>query len=120
MGIVFGVFGDMEVMVLLFVSLNYVVLMCGILGVFVDFEFGEFVLMEIGNIVGFFYINVLVGMIGMLIELILLGIVIDMLVVIVELVFVMCVVVGDVVLLLDFDFVVEGEDCVMFFFLVLD
>src|SRR5690349_7298189 len=49
-GIVLGVFGDMEATVLLLVAPNHAALLCGMLGVPADSEFGESALMEIGNI----------------------------------------------------------------------
>ena len=67
-GIVLGVFGDMEATVLLLVTPNHAALLCGMLGVPADSEYGESALMEIGNIVGSSYINALAMMTGMSIE----------------------------------------------------
>jgi chemotaxis protein CheC len=119
-GIVLGVVGDMDATVLLLVSPNHAALMCGMLGVPADSEYGESALLEIGNIVGTSYINALASMTGMEIEPTPPSIATDMLAAIVESVLAARAVTGDVALLLDSDMVVEGEDCSMSFLLVPD
>ena len=119
-GIVLGVFGDMEATVLLLVNPNHAALLCGMLGVPADSEFGESALMEIGNIVGSSYINALAMMTGMSIEPTPPGLATDMLAAIVESVLAQRAPGGDVALLLDSDMVVEGEDCSVSFLLVPD
>ena len=54
--------------VLLLVSPDHGALLCGMLGVPADSEYGESALLEIGNIVGTSYINALASMTGMDIE----------------------------------------------------
>ncbi len=119
-GIVLGVFGDLEATVLLLVNPNHAALLCGMLGVPADSEFGESALMEIGNIVGSSYINALATMTGMSIEPTPPGLATDMLAAIVESVLAQRATGGDVALLLDSDMVVEGEDCSVSFLLVPD
>ena len=119
-GIVLGVFGDMEATVLLLVKPDHAALLCGMLGVPADSEFGESALMEIGNIVGSSYINALAMMTGMEIEPTPPGLATDMLAAIVESVLAQRATGGDVALLLDSDMVVEGEDCSVSFLLVPD
>jgi chemotaxis protein CheC len=119
-GIVLGVFGDMEATVLLLVSPSHAALMCGLLGVPADSEYGESALMEIGNIVGSSYINALAMMTGMSIEPTPPSIATDMLAAIVESVLAGRAGAGDVALLLDSDMIVEGEDCAVSFLLVPD
>jgi chemotaxis protein CheC len=119
-GIVLGVFGDMEATVLLLVNPNHAALLCGMLGVPADSEFGESALMEIGNIVGSSYINALAMMTGMEIEPTPPGLATDMLAAIVESVLAQRATGGDVALLLDSAMVVEGEDCSVSFLLVPD
>jgi chemotaxis protein CheC len=119
-GIVLGVFGDMEATVLLLVNPNHAALLCGMLGVPADSEFGESALMEIGNIVGSSYINALAMMTGMEIEPTPPGLATDMLAAIVESVLAQRATGGDIALLLDSDMVVEDEDCSVSFLLVPD
>jgi chemotaxis protein CheC len=119
-GIVLGVFGDLEATVLLLVAPNHAALLCGMLGVPADSEFGESALMEIGNIVGSSYINALAMMTGMAIEPTPPGLATDMLAAIVESVLAQRATGGDVALLLDSNMVVEGEDCSVSFLLVPD
>jgi chemotaxis protein CheC len=119
-GIVLGVFGDLEATVLLLVNPNHAALLCGMLGVPADSEFGESALLEIGNIVGSSYINALATMTGMSIEPTPPSLATDMLAAIVESVLAARATGGDVALLLDSDMVVEGEDCSVSFLLVPD
>ena len=119
-GLVLGVVGDMEATVLLLVNPNHAALLCGMLGVPADSEFGESALMEIGNIVGSSYINALAMMTGMSIEPTPPSLATDMLAAIVESVLAARATGGDVALLLDSDMVVEGEDCSVSFLLVPD
>ena len=110
----------MEATVLLLVNPNHAALLCGMLGVPADSEFGESALMEIGNIVGSSYINALATMTGMSIEPTPPSLATDMLAAIVESVLAARATGGDVALLLDSDMVVEGEDCSVSFLLVPD
>jgi chemotaxis protein CheC len=119
-GIVLGVVGEMEATVLLLVTPNDAALMCGLLGLPADSEYGESALMEIGNIVGSSYINALAMMTGMALEPTPPAIATDMLAAIVESVLATRAGAGDVALLLDSDLVVEGEDCSVSFLLVPD
>jgi chemotaxis protein CheC len=119
-GIVLGVIGELDATVLLLVSPNHAALLCGMLGVPADSEYGESALLEIGNIVGTSYINALAGMTGMEIEPTPPSIATDMLAAIVESVLAARAATGDVALLLDSDMVVEGEDCSVSFLLVPD
>jgi chemotaxis protein CheC len=119
-GIVIGVIGDLDATVLLLVSPDHGALLCGMLGVPADSEYGESALLEIGNIVGTSYINALAGMTGMEIEPTPPSIATDMLAAIVESVLAARAATGDVALLLDSDMVVEGEDCSVSFLLVPD
>jgi chemotaxis protein CheC len=119
-GIVLGVFGDMAATVLLLVSPRHAALMCGMLGLPPDSEYGESALMEIGNIVGSSYINALAGMTGMSLEPTPPALATDMLAAIVESVLATRAHAGDVALLLDSDLTVEGEDCSVSFLLVPD
>jgi chemotaxis protein CheC len=119
-GIVLGVFGDMDATVLLLVTPEHGALMCAMLGVPADSEYGESALMEIGNIVGSSYINALATMTGMALEPTPPAIATDMLAAIVESVLATRASAGDIALLLDSDLVVEGEDCSVSFLLVPD
>jgi chemotaxis protein CheC len=119
-GIVLGVVGELDATVLLLVSPNHAALMCGMLGVPADSEYGESALLEIGNIVGTSYINALASMTGISIEPTPPSIATDMLAAIVESVLAARAASGDVALLLDSDMVVEGEDCSVSFLLVPD
>ena len=119
-GIVLGVFGDMDATVLLLVNPSHAALMCGMLGVPADSEFGESALMEIGNIVGSSYINALAGMTGMSIEPTPPSIATDMLASLVESVLAARAAVSDEALLLDSRMIVEGEGCSIAFLLVPD
>jgi chemotaxis protein CheC len=119
-GIVLGVVGEMEATVLLLVTPNDATLMCGLLGLPADSEYGESALMEIGNIVGSSYINALAMMTGMALEPTPPAIATDMLAAIVESVLASRASSGDVALLLDSNLVVEGEDCSVSFLLVPD
>ena len=119
-GIVLGVVGDMEATVLLLVTPNHAALLCRMLGVPADSEFGESALMEIGNIVGSSYINALAMMTGMTIEPTPPSLATDMLAAIVESVLATRASTGDIALLLDSAMVVENEDCSVSFLLVPD
>lgn len=119
-GVVLGIVGDMPGSVLLLFTPKDAELMCGLLGVEADSEFGISALMEIGNIVGASYINALGQMIGMDLEPSPPAAATDMLGAIVETVLAERAGAGDVALLLDSDLVVEGEDCSVSFLLVPD
>jgi len=119
-GIVLGVFGDMEATVLLLVNPNHAALLCGMLGVPADSEYGESALMEIGNIVGTSYINALASMTGMEIEPTPPATATDMLGAIVQTVLAERAGSGDVALLLDSELVIEDSDASVSFLLVPD
>jgi chemotaxis protein CheC len=119
-GIVLSVVGEMEATVLLLVTPAHGALLCRLLGVPADTEFGDSALMEIGNIVGTSYINALAAMTGMELEPTPPSIATDMLAAIVESVLATRAANGDIALLLDSDMVVEGEDCAVSFLLVPD
>lgn len=119
-GVVLGIVGDMPGSVLLLFTPKDADLMCGLLGVEADSEYGISALMEIGNIVGASYINALGQMIGMELEPTPPAAATDMLGAIVQTVLAERAGAGDVALLLDSDLVVEGEDCSVSFLLVPD
>jgi chemotaxis protein CheC len=119
-GVVLGIVGDMPGSVLLLFTPKDAELMCGLLGVEADSEYGISALMEIGNIVGASYINALGQMIGMDLEPTPPAAASDMMGAIVQTVLAERAGAGDVALLLDSDLVVEGEDCSVSFLLVPD
>lgn len=119
-GVVLGIVGEMPGSVLLLFTPKDAELMCGLLGVEADSEYGISALMEIGNIVGASYINALGQMIGMDLEPTPPAAATDMLGAIVQSVLAERAGAGDVALLLDSDLVVEGEDCSVSFLLVPD
>lgn len=119
-GVVLGIVGEMPGSVLLLFTPKDAELMCGLLGVEADSEYGISALMEIGNIVGASYINALGQMIGMELEPTPPAAATDMLGAIVQTVLAERAGAGDVALLLDSDLVVEGEDCSVSFLLVPD
>lgn len=119
-GVVLGIVGEIPGSVLLLFTPKDAELMCGLLGVEADSEYGISALMEIGNIVGASYINALGQMIGMDLEPTPPAAATDMLGAIVQSVLAERAGAGDVALLLDSDLVVEGEDCSVSFLLVPD
>ena len=119
-GIVLGIVGDLEGVVLLLVSPEDADTVCRILGVEPGSEYAPSALGEVGNIVGSSYINALAEMTGMAIEPTPPATATDMLGAIVESVLAGHAHAGDVALLLDSDLTVEGEGCSVSFLLVPD
>ena len=119
-GIVLGIVGDLEGVVLLLVTPSDADTVCSLLGVEPGSVYAPSALGEVGNIVGSSYINALAMMTGMEIEPTPPGLTTDMLAAIVESVLAQRATGGDVALLLDSDMVVEGEDCSVSFLLVPD
>ena len=64
-GIVLGLEGDVEGLVLLLVPIEDAQTLCGLLGVDAASEVGESALAEIGNILGTSYLNAIVAMTGL-------------------------------------------------------
>ena len=119
-GIVLGIVGDLDGVVLLLITPEDADTVCEILGVEPGSEYAPSALGEVANIVGSSYINALAMMTGMEIEPTPPGLATDMLAAIVESVLAQRATGGDVALLLDSDMVVEGEDCSVSFLLVPD
>jgi chemotaxis protein CheC len=117
-GIVLGIVGDLEGVVLLLVAPADADALCTMLGVDPGSEYGASALGEVGNIVGSSYINALAEMTGMAIEPTPPGTATDMLGAIVASVLAGQAHAGDVALMLDSDLQVEGEDCSIAFVLV--
>ena len=117
-GIVLGIAGDLDGVVLLLVSPADADALCSMLGVEPGSEYGPSALGEVGNIVGSSYINALAEMTGMAIEPTPPSTATDMLGAIVETVLASQAHAGDVALMLDSDLRVEGEDCSIAFVLV--
>ena len=117
-GIVLGIAGDLDGVVLLLVSPADADALCSMLGVEPGSEYAPSALGEVGNIVGSSYINALAEMTGMAIEPTPPSTATDMLGAIVETVLATQAHAGDVALMLDSDLRVEGEDCSIAFVLV--
>ena len=117
-GIVLGIAGDLDGVVLLLVSPADADALCSMLGVEPGSEYAPSALGEVGNIVGSSYINALAEMTGMAIEPTPPSTATDMLGAIVETVLASQAHAGDVALMLDSDLRVEGEDCSIAFVLV--
>ena len=117
-GIVLGIVGDLDGVVLLLVSPADADALCQMLGVEPGSEYVPSALGEVGNIVGSSYINALAEMTGMAIEPTPPATATDMLGAIVETVLAGQAHAGDVALMLDTDLRVEGEDCSIAFVLV--
>jgi chemotaxis protein CheC len=117
-GIVLGIAGDLDGVVLLLVSPSDADALCSMLGIEPGGEYAPSALGEIGNIVGSSYINALAEMTGMAIEPTPPSTATDMLGAIVETVLASQAHAGDVALMLDSDLQVEGEDCSIAFVLV--
>ena len=117
-GIVLGITGDLEGVVLLLVTPADADALCTMLGVAPGSEYAASALGEVGNIVGSSYINALAEMTGMAIEPTPPATATDMLGAIVQSVLAGQAHAGDVALMLDSDLRVEGEDCSIAFVLV--
>jgi len=117
-GIVLGIVGDLDGVVLLLITPEDADTVCAILGVEPGSEFAPSALGEVGNIVGSSYINALAEMTGMAIEPTPPATATDMLGAIVESVLASQAHAGDVALMLDSELAVEDSDCSVAFMLV--
>src|SRR3954447_5927319 len=117
-GVVLGVVGEMEGIVLLLMRTADAAGLCTLLGVDVDSEMGQSALAEIGNIVGTSYINALAQMTGLAIEPSPPQAATDMLGAIVASVLAGVAGADNIALVLDSDLDVEGEDCSLAFLMV--
>ena len=117
-GVVLGVVGEMEGIVLLLMRVADAAGLCNLLGVDADSEMGQSALSEIGNIVGTSYINALAQMTGLAIEPSPPQAATDMLGAIVSSVLAGVAGAEDVALVLDSDLEVEGEDCSLSFLML--
>jgi chemotaxis protein CheC len=117
-GVVLGVVGEMEGVVLLLMRVADAAGLCNLLGVDADSEMGQSALGEIGNIVGTSYINALAQMTGLSIEPSPPQAATDMLGAIVASVLAGVAGAEDVALVLDSDLEVEGEDCSLSFLML--
>jgi chemotaxis protein CheC len=117
-GIVLGIVGDLEGVVLLLVSPDDADTICELLGVEPGSEYAASALGEVGNIVGSSYINALAEMTGIAIEPTPPATATDMLGAIVQTVLAGQAHAGDVALMLDSELAVEGSDCSIAFMLV--
>jgi chemotaxis protein CheC len=117
-GVVLGLVGEMEGIVLLLLRVADAAGLCKLLGVDADSEMGQSALAEIGNIVGTAYINALAQMTGLEIEPSPPQAATDMLGAIVASVLAGVAGAEDVALVLDSDLGVEGEDCSLSFLMV--
>src|SRR4051794_34914679 len=117
-GVVLGVVGEMEGVVLLLMRVADAAGLCGLLGVDADSEMGQSALGEIGNVVGTSYINAMAQMTGLAIEPLPPQAATDMLGAIVASVLAGVAGAEDVALVLDSDLAVEGEDCSLSFLML--
>ena len=117
-GIVLGIVGDLEGVVLLLVTPSDADTVCTLLGVEPGSVYAPSALGEVGNIVGSSYINALAEMTGIAIEPTPPATATDMLGAIVESVLAGQAHAGDVALMLDSELEVEGSDCSIAFMLV--
>jgi chemotaxis protein CheC len=117
-GVVLGVVGEMEGIVLLLMRTADAGVLCGLLGVDADSDMGQSAIGEIGNIVGTSYINALAQMTGLEIEPSPPQSATDMLGAIVASVLAGVAGAEDVALILDSDLKVEGEDCSVSFLML--
>ena len=119
-GIVLGIVGDLEGVVLLLVTPSDADTVCSLLGVEPGSVYAPSALGEVGNIVGSSYINALAEMTGLELEPAPPASATDFLGAIVQSVLAERAGSGDSALLLDSDLVVEREDCSVSFLLVPD
>jgi chemotaxis protein CheC len=117
-GIVLGIVGDLEGVVLLLVTPEDAEKICELLGVEPGSEYAPSALGEVGNIVGSSYINALAEMTGIAIEPTPPATATDMLGAIVQSVLAGQAHAGDIALMLDSELAVEGSDCSISFMLV--
>jgi chemotaxis protein CheC len=117
-GVVLGVVGQMEGIVLLLMRVADASVLCSLLGVDANSEMGQSAIGEIGNIVGTSYINALAQMTGLEIEPSPPQSATDMLGAIVASVLAGVAGAEDVALILDSDLKVEGEDCSVSFLML--
>jgi chemotaxis protein CheC len=119
-GIALGVVGDLPSTVLMLLTPDDAVTVCGLLGVPADSDLAPSALGEIGNVVGTSYLNALAGMTGLELEPTPPAMATDMLGALVQAVLAMRAAVSDSALLLDSRMIVEGEGCSIAFLLVPD
>src|SRR4051812_31788563 len=118
-GILLGIEGDLNGAVLLLVDPADAAVLCGLLGVEADSEWGLSALSEIGNIVGASYLNALTAMTGLAMEPTPPAPVTDMLGAIVSSALAAHATAdAEVALVLDSALEVEGEDCSIAFLLL--
>lgn len=117
-GVVLGVTGSLDAVVLLVFSIESAQTLCELLGVDPDSEMAESALGEIGNIVGCSYIGAFASMTGLDLEPTPPGMATDMLGAIVASVLAGAALDTDVALVLDTDLIVEGSECSFGFLLV--
>lgn len=116
--VMLGIVGELTGSVVLIVSPEDAVKLCGFLGVEADSEWGMSALGEIGNIVGTSYINALAAMTGFEIEPTPPSTATDMLAAIVASCLAEQADGSDIALVLDSDLAVEGDDCSISFMLI--
>jgi chemotaxis protein CheC len=117
-GVVIGLVGEMEGIVLLLMHAKDADVLCGMLDVDAQSDMGQSAIGEIGNIVGTAYINAFAQMTGLEIEPSPPQSATDMLGAIVSTVLAGICGDDDVALILDSDLRVEGEDCSVSFLMV--
>lgn len=117
-GVVLGVSGSLDAIVLLVFSVESAETLCELLGVDPQSEMADSALGEIGNIVGCSYIGAFASMTGLELEPTPPGMATDMLGAIVASVLAGAALETDVALVLDTDLIVEGSECSFGFLLV--
>lgn len=117
-GVVLGLVGEVEGLVLLLMKTPDAGMLCSMLGVEPDSEMAPSAIGEIGNIVGTSYINAFAGMTGLEIEPAPPQSATDMLGAIVSSVLAGVAGADDVALVLDSDLKVEGDDCSLTFLML--
>ena len=117
-GVVIGVVGEMDGIVLLLMRTGDAAVLCGMLGVDAESEMGQSAIGEIGNIVGTAYINAFAQMTGLELEPSPPQSATDMLGAIVSTILAGICGDDDLALILDSDLKVAGEDCNVSFLMV--
>ncbi len=117
-GVLLGVVGEIDGIVLLLIRTDDAGLLCRMLGVEPDSEMAPSAIGEIGNIVGSSYVNALADMTGLAIEPSPPQSTTDMLGAIVATVLTGIAGADDVALVLDSDLTVEGDDCSLTFLML--
>jgi len=116
--VILPIYGDLAAIVLLLFPPEDAAMLCGLLGVDADSEFGLSALSEIGNILGSAYVGALTTMTGLALEPRPPETVTDMLGAIVSSVLATGAEETDIALMLDSDLTVEGMECSLSFMLV--